>query len=125
LATTGTTRTPIVAQTHVAFLKFHNKVMNVMNALEDDDDDGDGSATFTQAEEDSRSTQFHRAKRRVRWHYQWIVLNDFLSHLVDPDVLADIKSNGRRFYDFDRRRSTASRSCPWSSRGQRTGLGTA
>ncbi len=92
----------IVAQTHVAFLKFHNKVMNVVNALEDDDNDGDGSATFTQAEEDSRSTQFHRAKRLVRWHYQWIVLNDFLSHLVDPDILADIKSNGRRFYDFDR-----------------------
>jgi heme peroxidase len=89
----------IVAQTHVAFLKFHNKVMNAMAAGDDDDD---GSATFTQAEEDRRSTQFHRAKRQVRWHYQWIVLNDFLSQLIDPNVLDDIKANGRRFYDFDR-----------------------
>jgi Animal haem peroxidase len=90
----------IVAQTHVAFLKFHNKVMNAMTAGDDDDDD-DESATFTQAEEDRRNTQFHRAKRRVRWHYQWLVLNDFLNQLVDPDVLADIKANGRRFYDFE------------------------
>jgi len=89
----------IVAQTHVAFLKFHNKVMNTMTAG-DDDDDG-SAATFTQAEEDRRSTQFHRARRLVRWHYQWIVLNDFLTQLVDPNVLDDIKANGRKFYDFD------------------------
>jgi hypothetical protein len=90
----------IVAQTHVAFLKFHNKVMASVQA-DDDDDDRDGSATFTQAEEERRKTQFHKAKRKVRWHYQWLVLNDFLPSFVDPAVLADVKANGRRFYDFD------------------------
>lgn len=87
----------IVAQTHVAFLKFHNKVIA---SVQGDNEDRDGSATFTQAEEDRRSTQFHKARRRVRWHYQWLVLNDFLPNLVDGSVLADIRSNGRRFYDF-------------------------
>lgn len=89
----------IVAQTHVAFLKFHNKVMDTVAQGEVEDDD-DGSATFTQAEEDRRRTPFHRAKRLVRWHYQWLVLNDFLPRLVDPNVLDDIKANGRKFYVF-------------------------
>jgi hypothetical protein len=29
-----------------------------------------------------------------------VVLNDYLPSLVDPNVLADIRANGRRFYDF-------------------------
>jgi hypothetical protein len=89
----------IVAQTHVAFLKFHNKVIASVQA--DDDDDDDGSATFTQADEDRRSVPFNRAKRLVRWHYQWLVLNDFLTQIVDPSILADVRTNGRRFYKFD------------------------
>jgi hypothetical protein len=88
----------IVAQTHVAFLKLHNKVMDTVAQAEGDDDDG--SATFTQAEEDHSRTPFHVAKRLVRWHYQWLVLNDFLPQLIDRNVLDDIRANGRRFYDF-------------------------
>lgn len=90
----------IVAQTHLAFLKFHNRVMD--RSPRGDDDESDESAKFTQAEEDRRRTAFHRTRRLVRWHYQWIVLNDFLPKLVDPDVLDDVRTNGRRFYDFDR-----------------------
>jgi hypothetical protein len=89
----------VVAQTHLAFLKFHNRLIE-REPLGDDGDE-DGSATFTQAEEDRKQTPFHRARRRVRWHYQWLVLNDFLPSIIDPGVLADIRSNGRKFYDFD------------------------
>ena len=78
----------IVAQTHVAFLKFHNRVIDRVIQGEDEDD--------------RRGTRFSRAKRRVAWHYQWLVLNDFLPNLVDPNVLEDIKANGRSFYKFDR-----------------------
>jgi hypothetical protein len=89
----------VVAQTHLAFLKFHNRLIE-REPLGDDGDD-DGSATFTQAEEDRRQTPFHRARRRVRWHYQWLVLNDFLPNIIVPGVLADIRNDGRKFYDFD------------------------
>ncbi len=88
----------VVAQTHLAFLKFHNRVIDREPQGGDDDD---GSATFTQAEEDRRNTPFHRARRIVRWHYQWLVLNDFLPRIIDPNVLTDIRTNGRQFYDFD------------------------
>src|SRR5829696_3047259 len=89
----------IVAQTHLAFLKFHNKVMDTTIAETEDD----GSATFTQADEDRRPIPFNVAKRSVRWHYQWLVLNDFLPQLVDRNVLDDIRANGRRHYDFSGR----------------------
>jgi Animal haem peroxidase len=88
----------IVAQTHLAFLKFHNRVIDLEPQGEDDND---SSAKFTQAEEDRRNTPFHRARRIVRWHYQWLVLNDFLPRIIDPHVLTDIRTNGRQFYDFD------------------------
>ena len=91
----------VVAQTHLAFLKFHNRVMDAPSPNEDVDEDEDGSETFTQAEEDRKKTSFHRARRLVRWHYQWLVLNDFLPQLIDANVLSDIRENGRRFYRFE------------------------
>ena len=89
----------VVAQTHLAFLKFHNRVIAGLPRANEEEDE---SATFTQAEEERKRTPFHRARRMVRWHYQWIVLNDFLPKIIDPSVLNDIRTNGRRFYDFDR-----------------------
>ena len=80
----------VVAQTHVAFLKFHNRVIDRFVRGEDE------------VEGDRGGTRFDRAKRRVTWYYQWIVLNDFLPNLIDPNVLDDIRTNGRRFYDFER-----------------------
>ena len=88
----------VVAQTHLAFLKFHNRVMDLLPRGEEDD----GSATFTQAEETRKTTSFHNTRRAVRWHYQWLVLNDFLPRIIDPNVLDDVRANGRRFFRFDR-----------------------
>ena len=38
----------------------------------------------------------------MRWHYQWIVLNDFLPLLVDAAVLQDVRQNGRKYFNFDK-----------------------
>lgn len=91
----------LVAQTHLAFLKFHNRVMDTLPQGQATEDDG--PVAFTMAEEDDERKRrlFHKARRLVRWHYQWIVLNDFLPKIIDPNVLTDIRTNGRRFYDFD------------------------
>jgi Animal haem peroxidase len=72
----------IVAQLHLAFLKFHNAVIG---RLPDADD------------------AFEEAKRLVTWHYQWIVLNDFLPRIVDPAVRDDVLKNGRKLFEFDDR----------------------
>lgn len=53
----------IVAQLHLAFLKFHNAVVDWVNA--NDPQAGD-DATFA------------RARQLVEWHYQFVVVEDFL-----------------------------------------------
>jgi Animal haem peroxidase len=87
----------VVAQTHLAFLKFHNRLMD---SIPHDPKDDDESSLFNQAEEDKKKTGFHKARRLVRWHYQWLVMHDFLARLVDPGVLNDVLTKGRKFYDF-------------------------
>lgn len=66
----------IVAQTHLALMKFHNQVV------------------------DKEGLNFEAARKLVRWHYQWVVLNDFVHRLVDPAVFDDVIDNGRKFYTY-------------------------
>lgn len=74
----------IVSQLHVAFLKFHNAVVDKLKA--------DPSIAPGEV--------FAEAQRLVRWHYQWIVLHEFLPHTVGKEVVKDILKNGRKFYDW-------------------------
>jgi Animal haem peroxidase len=50
----------IIAQLHLAFLEFHNELI-----------------------EEGRS--FAEARRLTQWHYQWVVVNDYLPHVVGQD----------------------------------------
>ncbi len=71
----------IVAQTHLAFLKFHNKVVDRLQAA----GRGAGGAV-------------PEARKTVVQHYQSLVLHDFVARLVDPAVLTDVLTNGRKVY---------------------------
>jgi hypothetical protein len=75
----------LVAQTHLLFLKFHNKVVDLLMAAQPA---LTGSALFAEA------------RRIVTWHYQWIVLFDFVERLTEPGLVKKIKQQGRRFYRF-------------------------
>lgn len=72
-----------VAQTHLAFLKFHNAVVDRLAQT--------GLAG---------SQLFDEARRIVIEHYQSIVLHDFLPRIVEPAVLQDVLTNGRKFYQI-------------------------
>jgi nucleoid-associated protein YgaU len=72
-----------VAQTHLAFLKFHNVVAAML------------AETGL-----SGNDLFERARRTVTLHYQWIVLHDFLPRVTDPLVLADVLNGGRKFFQI-------------------------
>jgi hypothetical protein len=61
----------IVSQLQGAFLKFHNNVADALLKL-------------------SSKTTFEEIQRVVRWHYQWVVLHDFLPRIVGQDVVHDI-----------------------------------
>jgi len=71
----------LLSQLHVAFLNFHN---------------------FVVAQEEQRSGRqaFERAQRLVRWHYQWIVLKEYLPLIVDQNVIDQVKKEGRRFFHW-------------------------
>lgn len=74
-----------VAQTHLAFLKFHNAVIDWLTA---------NQPMLTGID------QFSEARRIVTWHYQWIVLFDWVERLTEPGLVRKILQNGRRFYRF-------------------------
>jgi heme peroxidase len=61
----------IVGQLQLVFLKFHNKVGEQVAA--DDTVPAD--------------LKFEETQRRVRWHYQWIVVDDFLRRVVGDELL--------------------------------------
>lgn len=75
----------LVAQTHVLILKFHNKVVDMLTTTQ---------PALTGA------ALFDEARRIVTWHYQWIVLFDFVERLTEPGLVKRIKNAGRRFYRF-------------------------
>ena len=61
----------IVAQFHVAFLRFHNATVDWVRANEEHADD---------------AAVFERARELVRWHYQWLVVHDYLKTVCTPGV---------------------------------------
>ncbi|HEY0407798.1 MAG TPA: heme peroxidase family protein [Pyrinomonadaceae bacterium] len=64
----------LVAQTHVALIKFHNKVVEKIQEQE---------------RGLSASKLFERAQECVIKHFQWIVLHDFLPRIIDEAKLND------------------------------------
>lgn len=75
----------VISQFHLAMLKFHNAVVEWLRA---------------EPANASRSAQeiFKEAQQQVRWHYQWIVLNEFLPLTIGQDRVDEILRNGPRFY---------------------------
>ena len=73
----------ILSGLQAAFLKFHNRAVDVVTAEDP---------------RESLDEVFRRARRLTTWHYQWIIVHEFLARFVGPELLANILQNGRRFY---------------------------
>ena len=43
---------------------------------------------------------FAQARQTVTWHYQWMVLHDFVERITEKGIVAKILEQGRRFYRF-------------------------
>jgi len=71
----------IIAQLHLGFLKFHNKVANRLKAR--------SPGRFPDTAR-GRKRLFDEARREVRWHYQWVVIQDFLRRIAGDAVVDDI-----------------------------------
>ncbi len=73
-----------VSQLHVATILFHNRLVDRLRA-----------AGVPEAD------LFARARQETTWHYQWIVLHDFVPRLVGREIVDDLLTNGPRFYQPD------------------------
>ena len=63
----------ILTQFHLAFIRFHNAVVDHLRA-----------------QAWPAGDLFTEAQRLTRWHYQWVVVEDYVRRLVGPEVLDDI-----------------------------------
>lgn len=72
----------VVAQTHLAFIRFHNRVVDelALTGL-------------------TGSRLFRAAKELVVRHYQWMLKTDFLPRIVDQAIVDDVFTHGRRFFE--------------------------
>ncbi|MFS0518268.1 heme peroxidase family protein [Nostoc sp. UIC 10607] len=75
----------IVAQFHTAFLRFHNAVVDWVRKNE------------PKNAKDNKKL-FVRAQTLVRWHYQWLVVNDFLKTVTAKGTVDNILRDGLKFY---------------------------
>jgi Animal haem peroxidase len=73
----------IIAGLHAAFLLFHNHAVDLVRR--------DHAAW-------SADDVFAEARRLTRWHYQWMIVHEFLPLFVGSSMVDDIIANGRRFY---------------------------
>ena len=71
-------------QLQVAFIRAHDRLVDRLRA--DGVDEGE---------------LFAEARRALSWHYQWLILNDFLPSLVGSELVDELFETGPRFYRPD------------------------
>jgi hypothetical protein len=87
----------IIAQLHSALVAFHNKVVSDKPLLE---------AFGADLSDDT--AWFKAAARVVRWHYQWVVVHDFLDRVCEPGLKDEVlNARGKpRIPHYDRPAAT-------------------
>jgi hypothetical protein len=70
-----------VAQTHLAFIRFHNRVVDTLpNSV-------------------PLAMRFAIARELVTKHYQWMLRTDYLRRVCAPGVVNDVFTNGRKAFE--------------------------
>ncbi len=71
----------LVAQFHVAMLRFHNKIVDRLAK-----------------KNTGAKVLFRRAQKLTRYHYQWLVVNDYLRTVTAPGVVDKVLTGGPKHY---------------------------
>jgi Animal haem peroxidase len=75
----------VLSQLQVAFIKFHNAIVDYVK---------------TEFGLTHPAEVFAEAQRLTRWHYQWIILHEFLPLTVGQPMVDSILNDGRKFYKW-------------------------
>jgi hypothetical protein len=71
----------MISGLQAAFIKFHNHAVDVVRDRGDSDEE-----------------VFEKARQLTTWHYQWMVVHEFLPLFIGQAAVDNILNNGRRFY---------------------------
>lgn len=79
----------IVAQFHLAVLKFHNRIVDQLEA----------KPTVLGIRNRAHDVlRFERARQLTRWHYQWLVVNDWLKTITLSGIVDKVLLGGPKHY---------------------------
>ena len=90
----------MISGLQAGFLLFHNRVVDKLRegvgaqrqlGVEDE-------GMFTSEEHAMRGNVFAQARRIVTWHYQWVIVNEFLPHIAGVPMVNDILGRGRQYF---------------------------
>ncbi|MEA2363808.1 MAG: hypothetical protein QOD71_2953 [Thermoleophilaceae bacterium] len=70
-----------IAQTHLAFIRFHNRVVDTLPAAV------------------PPSQRFGTARELVTKHYQWMIRTDYLPRIAAPGVVNNVFNQGRKAFE--------------------------
>jgi hypothetical protein len=70
-----------VSQLHLAMIKVHNLLVDRLR------EDGELEAEV-----------FESARRATTWHYQWVIVNEFLPVVVGEELMEELLADGPRWY---------------------------
>jgi hypothetical protein len=90
----------VISGLQAAFLICHNRVVDRLRRNGDDIrvTQEDTSRLRESEEADLRRNVFAEARRLITWHYQWIIVHEFLPAIIGAALVNDILSRGRKFY---------------------------
>jgi len=70
----------IISQIQLAMIRFHNRIVEELSAHH------------------SGKELYEEARELTTWHYQWVVIHDFLVKICGSGVVNEILGSGRQFY---------------------------
>ncbi|MFW6069348.1 MAG: peroxidase family protein [Chloroflexota bacterium] len=88
----------IVNQLHLAFISYHNAVVDELVKQHNNGTPltaaeimhPEDPSRQPELDADTRGQIFDEARRITRWHYQWVVVHDFLERIVGKGVVDDL-----------------------------------
>ena len=75
----------VISGLQAAFLRFHNRAVDLVR---------DGARD----EKSDEHEVFRRARQLTTWHYQWMIVHEFLPLFIGQDMRDHILRHGRKFY---------------------------
>ncbi len=87
----------IISQLELAFMKAHNGIVDGLRSHAFMDVYGAPAGTNRDTD-GGENTVFLAAQQLLRWHYQWMIVHEFLPKLCGDAVVDDVIGNGPQFF---------------------------